>query len=123
MHGNRLAILYRDSVRLRVPCEWRVHRILIKEIGDARYVRFLCTCLLTFALPPDSLSTRLKLEASIEMPILPVNDEGAVLYYEDSGAPPGSRDYHTIFLIHGFIFHSGAYDFNLYDQQLIISEH
>lgn len=42
------------------------------------------------------------------MPILPVNDDGALLYYEDSGAPPGSRDYHTIFLIHGFIFHSGA---------------
>ncbi|KAI0700599.1 alpha/beta-hydrolase [Cytidiella melzeri] len=43
------------------------------------------------------------------MPIIPVNEGGAVLYYEDSGAPPGSKDYHTIFLIHGFIFHSAIF--------------
>ncbi|KAI0092160.1 Alpha/Beta hydrolase protein [Irpex rosettiformis] len=43
------------------------------------------------------------------MSILPVNEDGAVLYYEDSGAPPGSKDYHTVFLIHGFIFHSAIF--------------
>jgi hypothetical protein len=41
------------------------------------------------------------------MPIFPVNDDGAVLHYEDSGTCVGSGDYHTIFLIHGFMFHSG----------------
>ncbi|KAI0089050.1 hypothetical protein BDY19DRAFT_122499 [Irpex rosettiformis] len=43
------------------------------------------------------------------MPTIPVNDEGAVLYYEDSGAPQGAKDYSTIFLLHGFIFHGATF--------------
>ncbi|KAI0632494.1 hypothetical protein C8Q77DRAFT_1272422 [Trametes polyzona] len=44
------------------------------------------------------------------MPIAPVNAEGAVLYYEDSGAPfAGSKDYVTLVLIHGTCFHSAVY--------------
>ncbi|KAI0340788.1 alpha/beta-hydrolase [Trametopsis cervina] len=43
------------------------------------------------------------------MPIIPVNEDGAVLYYEDSGTPLNSKDYHTVFLIHGFIFHSAIF--------------
>ena len=42
------------------------------------------------------------------MPIATVNDEGAFLYYEDSGAPEGVADYTTIFMAHGLVFHSGA---------------
>ena len=41
------------------------------------------------------------------MPTIPVNDEGAVLYYEDSGAPEGSANYTTIIILHGFLFHGG----------------
>lgn len=42
------------------------------------------------------------------MPIAPVNDDGAVLYYEDTGAPSQSTDYTTLALVHGLIFHSGT---------------
>ncbi|KAL1950823.1 hypothetical protein VTO73DRAFT_5947 [Trametes versicolor] len=43
------------------------------------------------------------------MPIAPVDDNGTVLYYEDSGAPAGSTDYITVVLIHGTCFHSAVY--------------
>lgn len=43
------------------------------------------------------------------MPEAPVNDSGAVLYYEDTGAPEGSTDYLTVVLVHGLTFHGGAY--------------
>ena len=63
------------------------------------------------------------------MPTLPVNDAGAVVYYEDSGVPNGSSDYTTIVMIHGFMFTSGtspalpkvnptAYRFRLLDRHL-----
>lgn len=42
------------------------------------------------------------------MPYAPVTDEGAVLYYEDSGTPAGLTDYVTIVAIHGTLFHSGT---------------
>ncbi|KAI0341809.1 alpha/beta-hydrolase [Trametopsis cervina] len=43
------------------------------------------------------------------MPTIQVNKQGAVLYYEDSGAPHGQSHYRTIFLIHGLIFHSAIF--------------
>jgi hypothetical protein len=39
------------------------------------------------------------------MPTLPVNNNGAVLYYEDSGAPSGKTEYSTIVIFHGLVFH------------------
>lgn len=41
------------------------------------------------------------------MPTIPVNDDGAVLYYEDSGAPGDAPYYPTVFVLHGFIYHGG----------------
>ena len=41
------------------------------------------------------------------MPTAPVDSDGSVLYYEDTGAPDGSKDYTTLVLIHGTCFHSG----------------
>ncbi|KAI0820428.1 hypothetical protein BC628DRAFT_1330448 [Trametes gibbosa] len=43
------------------------------------------------------------------MPTAPVDDEGTVLYYEDSGVPAGSTKYVTLVLIHGTCFHSAIY--------------
>ncbi|KAK7681683.1 hypothetical protein QCA50_015417 [Cerrena zonata] len=43
------------------------------------------------------------------MPTASVNDEGAVLYYEDTGAPSQSTDYTTIALVHGLIFHGAIF--------------
>ncbi|KAJ3553765.1 hypothetical protein NM688_g3444 [Phlebia brevispora] len=43
------------------------------------------------------------------MPVAPVNNTGAVIHYEDSGAPEGSTDYLTLVIIHGFIFHGGGF--------------
>lgn len=42
------------------------------------------------------------------MPTVPVNAEGSVMYYEDTGAPPDNKVYTTIALVHGLIFHSGT---------------
>ncbi|KAI0755320.1 hypothetical protein C8Q80DRAFT_1217006 [Daedaleopsis nitida] len=42
------------------------------------------------------------------MPTAPVDDNGVVLYYEDSGAPTGSIDYTTLVLVHGHCFHGGT---------------
>lgn len=39
------------------------------------------------------------------MPTAPVDKEGTVLYYEDSGAPEGSSTYLTVVLVHGLLFH------------------
>ena len=42
------------------------------------------------------------------MPLAPVDDSGTQLYYVDSGAPSESnKEYATLVLIHGAIFHSG----------------
>jgi hypothetical protein len=41
------------------------------------------------------------------MPSIVVNDEGAVLSYEDSGAPAGKTDYSTVVILHGLVFHAG----------------
>lgn len=43
------------------------------------------------------------------MPIAPVDDEGNVLYFEDTGAPPGSTAYLTVFLLHGLLFHGAIF--------------
>ncbi|KAI0773416.1 hypothetical protein BC629DRAFT_1595179 [Irpex lacteus] len=43
------------------------------------------------------------------MPTIPVNSDGSVLYYEDSGVPSVTHSYHTIFILHGFIFHGGSF--------------
>ena len=45
------------------------------------------------------------------MPTAPVDNYGTVLYFEDSGPPPGSTDYVTLVLVHGTCFHSGSYKF------------
>ena len=42
------------------------------------------------------------------MPTVPVNDAGAVCFYEDSGVPHGSDNYLTIVALHGSSFHSGT---------------
>lgn len=44
------------------------------------------------------------------MPYAPITDEGAVLYYDDSGTPAGREDYVTVVAIHGTLFHSGTFD-------------
>ena len=41
------------------------------------------------------------------MPTVPVNDAGAVCFYEDSGVPHGFDNYLTIVALHGSSFHSG----------------
>lgn len=43
------------------------------------------------------------------MPTIPVNNDGAVLFYTDSGPPSEVADYATIILIHGFMFNIGMY--------------
>ncbi|KAI0342328.1 hypothetical protein BDW22DRAFT_185251 [Trametopsis cervina] len=43
------------------------------------------------------------------MPSVRVNHQGAVLHYEDSGVPFGSKNYHTVFLLHGFLIHGATF--------------
>ncbi|KAJ3553764.1 hypothetical protein NM688_g3445 [Phlebia brevispora] len=43
------------------------------------------------------------------MPSAPVNSDGALMYYEDSGVPPGSEDYVTVVLIHGLVLHGATF--------------
>ncbi|KZT09303.1 uncharacterized protein LAESUDRAFT_675164 [Laetiporus sulphureus 93-53] len=43
------------------------------------------------------------------MPVGPADDNGTVLYYEDSGAPEGSTDYVTLVLVHGTMFHGAIF--------------
>ena len=42
------------------------------------------------------------------MPVAPLDDNGTVVYYEDTGAPEGSRDYLTVVFLHGFIYYGGT---------------
>ncbi|KAJ3555733.1 hypothetical protein NM688_g2410 [Phlebia brevispora] len=46
---------------------------------------------------------------STRMPVAPLDENGTVLYYEDSGAPDASTDYLTIVLVHGMIFHGAIF--------------
>ncbi|EKM50136.1 uncharacterized protein PHACADRAFT_130755 [Phanerochaete carnosa HHB-10118-sp] len=39
------------------------------------------------------------------MPTAPVDDTGTVLFFEDTGAPPGSSTYLTVIILHGSYFH------------------
>ena len=43
----------------------------------------------------------------VEMPVAPIDNKGTVIHYEDTGAPNGLKDYTTLVLIHGFLFHGG----------------
>ncbi|KAH8096633.1 hypothetical protein BXZ70DRAFT_327424 [Cristinia sonorae] len=45
------------------------------------------------------------------MPSIPVNDDGAVLYYEDSGVPPNlaTASYTTLVILHGGFFNCGIF--------------
>lgn len=43
----------------------------------------------------------------VEMPVAPIDNKGTVIHYEDTGAPIGLKDYTTLVLIHGFLFHGG----------------
>jgi len=43
------------------------------------------------------------------MPVGPADEEGTMLYYEDSGAPEGSQTYVTLVLVHGALFHGGIF--------------
>lgn len=44
------------------------------------------------------------------MPTIIVNAVNNVLYYyEDTGAPPGVDEYHTVVVIHNFIFRGGTF--------------
>ncbi|KAH9835551.1 Alpha/Beta hydrolase protein [Rhodofomes roseus] len=43
------------------------------------------------------------------MPLAPVDEKGTQLYYEDSGAPVGSRDYKTLVMLHGGLFHGAIF--------------
>ncbi|CCM05546.1 uncharacterized protein FIBRA_07773 [Fibroporia radiculosa] len=43
------------------------------------------------------------------MPTAPVDQNGTVLYFEDSGAPSSSDDYTTVMILHGAIFHCGTF--------------
>lgn len=42
------------------------------------------------------------------MPTLPVDENGTVLYFEDTGPLQDQLNYTTIVLIHGLIVHSGV---------------
>lgn len=53
------------------------------------------------------LHTHLCPNRSYNMPLAPVNDEGVVLYYHDTGVPGNRTDYVTLIIIHGTIFHGG----------------
>lgn len=41
------------------------------------------------------------------MPVAPVDENGTVIHYEDTGAPKDSKNYLTVVLLHGLLFHSG----------------
>jgi len=43
------------------------------------------------------------------MPVGPADNQGTVLYYDDSGVPGGSVDYVTIILVHGAVYHSAIF--------------
>ena len=41
------------------------------------------------------------------MPLAPVDENGTVIHYEDTGVPKDSKNYLTVVLMHGILFHSG----------------
>jgi len=43
------------------------------------------------------------------MPLVPVDHIGTEIFYEDSGAPPGSTTYTTVVIIHGTYFNGGVF--------------
>ncbi|EKM50157.1 uncharacterized protein PHACADRAFT_264726 [Phanerochaete carnosa HHB-10118-sp] len=43
------------------------------------------------------------------MPTAPVDNNGTVLFFEDTGAPPGSSTYLTVILLHGLLFHGAIF--------------
>ncbi|KAH9937978.1 Alpha/Beta hydrolase protein [Amylocystis lapponica] len=43
------------------------------------------------------------------MPAAPVDSNGTVLYYEETGAPKGSGNYVTLFLVHGTMLHGAIF--------------
>lgn len=53
------------------------------------------------------------------MPTIPVNKQGAVMHYEDSGAPLESNDYATLIIVHGAGFHGGGYQHLIYTGHLL----
>ena len=55
------------------------------------------------------------------MPYVTVNSEGAQLYYEDSGPPPGKEVYTTLVLAHGTGFHCGESTSKLYHPPVPLS--
>lgn len=44
-----------------------------------------------------------------KMPVAPVDQDGTIWYYEDSGAPSTSSPYVTLVIVHGTAFHGGVY--------------
>lgn len=42
------------------------------------------------------------------MPSIPVDDNGTVLFYEDSGIPDVNGTYKTLVLIHGITYNGGT---------------
>ena len=42
------------------------------------------------------------------MPTAPVDNNGTVLSFEDTGTPRGTSTYLTVILVHGILFHGGA---------------
>ncbi|KAK7681675.1 hypothetical protein QCA50_015409 [Cerrena zonata] len=43
------------------------------------------------------------------MPFAPVDNNGAVLFYEDSGAPDATEEYTTLVLFHGIMYTNGIF--------------
>ncbi|KZT65133.1 hypothetical protein DAEQUDRAFT_697601 [Daedalea quercina L-15889] len=43
------------------------------------------------------------------MPLAPVDNSDTQLYYEDTGAPPGSSDYRTLIIVHGGGFNGSTF--------------
>lgn len=58
------------------------------------------------------LCSNVSINGDIAMPFAPVNADGVVLYFEDSGAPPSAEVYTTLVLAHGTGFHSGKHAYN-----------
>lgn len=55
------------------------------------------------------------------MPTAPINDDGAYVYYEDSGVPHNVQDYTSIVLVHGYSFNSGMCTYKLVQHCLLSS--
>lgn len=66
-------------------------------------------------------SARPAVSSLVKMPYVTVNSEGAQLYYEDSGPPPGKEVYTTLVLAHGTGFHCGESTSKLYHPPVPLS--